>query len=106
MYEVTITARAERELKRLDRAVKNRVVKAVLELAADPRPAGCLKVKSEEGVRRIRVGDRRVGYHLDDPSREVTVIRSDTAASFTTNVRARPLYSILTANRGGLSPRM
>ena len=75
MYEVTITARAERELRRLDRGVKNRVVKAILELAANPRPAGCLKVKSEEGVWRIRVGDWRVGYQLDDSSREVTVIR-------------------------------
>jgi mRNA-degrading endonuclease RelE of RelBE toxin-antitoxin system len=38
MYEVTITARAERELRRLDRGVKNRAVKAILELAANPRP--------------------------------------------------------------------
>ena len=46
MYDVTITARAERELKRLDRSVKNRVVQAILDLSADPRPTGCLKVKS------------------------------------------------------------
>ena len=65
MYEVTITARAERELKRLDRSVKNRVVQAILALAANPRPAGCIKVKSEEGVWRVRVGDWRVGYQID-----------------------------------------
>jgi mRNA interferase RelE/StbE len=75
MYEVTITARAERELKRLDRSVKNRVVQAILDLSSGPRPAGCLKVKSEEGVWRIRVGDWRVGYQIDDASSEVTVIR-------------------------------
>jgi mRNA interferase RelE/StbE len=62
MYKVTITARAERELRRLDRGVKNRVVKAILELASTPRPPGCLKVKSEEGVWRIRIGDWRAGY--------------------------------------------
>ena len=75
MYDVTITARAERELKRLDRSVKNRVVQAILDLSSEPRPAGCLKVKSEEGVWRIRVGDWRIGYQIDDASSEVTVIR-------------------------------
>jgi mRNA interferase RelE/StbE len=75
MYNVTITARAERELRRLDRSTKNRVVTAVLGLSSTPRPAGCLKVKSEEGVWRIRVGDWRIGYQIDDTSSEVTIIR-------------------------------
>jgi mRNA interferase RelE/StbE len=75
MYSVTITSRAERELKRLDRPTKNRVVKAILDLASNPRPAGCLKVRSEEGVWRVRVGDWRVGYMIDDAASEVTVIR-------------------------------
>jgi mRNA interferase RelE/StbE len=75
MYNVTITSRAERELKRLDRTTKNRVVKVILELASNPRPAGCLKVRSEEGVWRIRAGDWRVGYTIDDAASDVTVIR-------------------------------
>jgi mRNA interferase RelE/StbE len=75
MYNVTITARAERELKRLDRTTKNRVVKAILDLSPNPRPAGCPKVKSEEGVWRIRVGDWRIGYQINDASSEVTIIR-------------------------------
>jgi mRNA interferase RelE/StbE len=75
MYNVTITSRAERELKRLDRTTKNRVVKAILELTSNPRPAGCLKVRSEEGVWRVRVGDWRIGYTIDDAASDVTVIR-------------------------------
>jgi mRNA interferase RelE/StbE len=75
MYSVTITARAERELKRLDRPTKNRIVTATLSLSSNPRPNGCLKVKSEEGVWRIRVGDWRIGYLIDDASSEVTIIR-------------------------------
>jgi mRNA interferase RelE/StbE len=75
MYNVTITSRAEKELKRFDRQTKNRVVKTILDLASNPRPAGCLKVRSEEGVWRIRVGDWRVGYMIDDAASEVTVIR-------------------------------
>lgn len=75
MYSVKITSRAEGELKRLDRPVKNRVVKAILALASDPRPPGCLKVKSAEGVWRIRVRDWRIGYEIDDGLHEVVVIR-------------------------------
>jgi mRNA interferase RelE/StbE len=75
MYSVTITSRAEGELKRLDRPVKNRVVTAILALASNPRPPGCLKVKSAEGVWRIRVGDWRIGYEIDDSLQEVVVIR-------------------------------
>jgi len=75
MYKVTITSRAERELRRLDRQAKNRVVKSILDLASNPRPSGCLKVRSEEGVWRIRTGDWRVGYMIDDAASEVAVIR-------------------------------
>jgi mRNA interferase RelE/StbE len=74
MYSVKITSRAESELKRLDRPVKNRVVTAILALASDPRPPGCLKVRSAEGVWRIRVGDWRIGYEIDDRLQEVVVI--------------------------------
>ncbi len=36
-------------------------------------PAGC--IKSEEGLWRVRIGNWRVGYEVDDGAREVTVIR-------------------------------
>ncbi|MGB9178976.1 MAG: type II toxin-antitoxin system RelE/ParE family toxin [Pyrinomonadaceae bacterium] len=75
MYNVTITSRAERELRRLDRTIKNRIATAILTLSSNPRPAGCLKVKSVEGVWRIRVGDWRIGYEIDDALQEVTIIR-------------------------------
>lgn len=75
MYSVKITSRAEGELKRLDRPVKNRVVTAIQALASDPRPPGCLKVRSAEGVWRIRVGDWRIGYEIDDSLQELIVIK-------------------------------
>lgn len=75
MYRVSITARAERDLKKLHREIKNRIARAVLALESNPRPPGCLKVQSEEGVWRIRVGDWRVGYAVDDVANEVVVVR-------------------------------
>ena len=75
MFKVSITSSAERDLKRLDRPIKNRIVSAILALASNPRPSGCLKIKSEEGAWRIRVGDWRVAYQIDDGGSEVIVFR-------------------------------
>jgi len=74
MYEVIITPHAERDLRRLDRSTKNRILPAALALADNPRPQGCVKVKSEEKLWRIRVGDWRVGYEIHDATRVVRII--------------------------------
>lgn len=74
MYEVVISSHAERELRRLDRSTKNRILPVALALAENPQPHGCLKVKAEERLWRIRVGDWRVGYEIDDAARVVRII--------------------------------
>ena len=74
MYSVVITSRAERELRRLDRPIKNRITSALFSLANEPRPPGCLKVKADPRLWRIRVGDWRIGYRINDQSQEVTII--------------------------------
>ena len=75
MYKISIAKRAEKDLKNLERSVKNRVITSISDLKDDPRPLGCRKIQSEEGVWRIRVGDWRIGYFIDDVSREINIIR-------------------------------
>jgi len=72
MYKISITKRAEKDLKNLERAAKNRVVTAISNLKNDLRPLGCRKIQSQAGVWRIRVGDWRVGYFIDDAKLEIT----------------------------------
>ena len=74
MYEVVITPHAEREVRRLDRPVKNRILSAVAALADNPRPPGSIKIKSEKNRWRIRVGDWRVGYEINDEARVVRIV--------------------------------
>jgi mRNA interferase RelE/StbE len=74
MYEVIITSHAERDLKRLDRSTKNRILPVALALADNPRPHGCLKVKTEKRLWRIRVGDWRIGYEVNDETHVVKII--------------------------------
>jgi mRNA interferase RelE/StbE len=74
-YSVLLTRPARKDLDRLDRQTLNRLAPQIDALASDPRPPGCLKVKSEPNLWRVRVGDYRIGYKIDDAAREVTVIR-------------------------------
>ena len=75
MYKISITHRAEKDLKKLDRNAKNRIVTTIMSLTAEPRPVGCRKILSEEGVWRIRIGDWRVGYKVNDKTFQITIIR-------------------------------
>jgi mRNA interferase RelE/StbE len=73
-YGVTFAKSARRELEALDRPVIARVFKRIEALAADPRPAGCRKLVGQGNLWRIRVGDYRVIYEVDDGKRVVDVI--------------------------------
>lgn len=75
MFKISITSRAEKDLKRLERQTKNRVASAISGLAGEPRPIGCRKIQSEEGVWRIRIGDWRIAYIIDVSKQEITIIR-------------------------------
>jgi len=72
-YTVFILRRAQKELSDLPGQDYPRVRDAIKGLAQNPRPAGCVKLTGREGW-RIRVGDYRVLYDIDDPQRRVTVV--------------------------------
>ena len=72
IYVVLITRRAQRELGGLPSGAYRRVKAAIAGLAADPRPPGCVKLTGLEGW-RIREGDYRVVYTINDDAHEVTV---------------------------------
>ncbi len=73
-YQILRTAAVDRSLARLPRPVQGRLAAAMRALAAEPCPRGCLPVKSRPGCLRIRVGDWRILYRVDDQSRTVLVI--------------------------------
>lgn len=73
-YSISLTPRASKEIRKLERQTLSRISTAIDGLAENPRPHGCVKVRTGEGLWRIRVGDWRIGYEIDDRTREVTVI--------------------------------
>jgi mRNA interferase RelE/StbE len=73
MYKVTILRRAQKELGAFPSEGYTRVRDAIGGLAEDPRPSGCLKLTGRDGW-RIRIGNYRVVYEIDDSAHLVTVL--------------------------------
>lgn len=71
--QLLILRRAQKELANLPLNDYERIRDAIRALASDARPPGCRKLVGREGW-RIRVGDYRVIYEIDDRQRTVTVL--------------------------------
>jgi len=74
-YRLTIKPSAAKELERLAEPVASRVEAKIAGLANDPRPAGVKKLKGDLALWRIRIGDYRVIYSIDDRTDIVDVVR-------------------------------
>ena len=70
-----IVRRAEKDLARIsNQATLRRLVRAIEALADNPRPAGAKKLRSATSIRRIRLGDWRVCYMIEDEQLIVLVL--------------------------------
>ena len=75
MYEVYLERAAERGLRRLPVETFHRIVPRIRALAENPGPPGCRKLTGSENDWRIRVGDYRVIYEIDEGEKAVRVFR-------------------------------
>ncbi len=68
--------RVERDLKKIkDRAVLRRIAGAIDGLAANPRPPGAKALRGDSSILRIRIGDYRIFYTVEDAVLLVLVVR-------------------------------
>jgi mRNA interferase RelE/StbE len=75
VYEVYLERAAERDLRRLPADVFRRIIPRLQALGENPRPTGCRKISGSESDWRLRVGDYRTVYEIDDEARTVRVFR-------------------------------
>jgi len=73
-WKVLIHRRAEKRLKRLHGKILTRIRTAISELANEPRPTGSKKLVGHENFYRIRVGDWRIIYVIEDDKLIVLVL--------------------------------
>ena len=72
-YTVFILRRAQKELAKLPVEAYERLKEAIVNLGEEPRPMWSQKLTGREGW-RIRVGDYKVIYEIDDVERIVTLL--------------------------------
>ncbi len=72
-YAVVLKRTAEKELDALPRRIHDKVVDQLLSLKTSPRPVAAKKLHGREGY-RIRVGDYRILYVIDDAERTVEIV--------------------------------
>ena len=76
-YTVQLKPAAERDLKRIkDRSVLRRIAGAIDALAANPRPPGARALRAVPSILRLRVGDYRILYTIEDAALLVLVVRA------------------------------
>jgi len=73
-YAVSIPKAVGKEINALAGSARENVLKAISHLESAPRPPGCVKLQGRDGW-RIRVGDYRVIYDIQDEQLIVLLIR-------------------------------
>lgn len=74
-YSLEIKQSAQKELDALDDTQFARIDRKILLLANNPRPAGCKKLSGYSDLWRIRAGDWRILYFIDDKTNLVRITR-------------------------------
>lgn len=74
-YSVEFRPSAEKSLDKLDGRSRARILRRIIALAVDPRPPGVKALTGERGLWRIRIGDYRVVYEINDTKLLVLVVR-------------------------------
>ena len=72
-YAITFARSARKELEKLDASLVNRILSRIEGLSETPRPPGCRKLVGQDRLWRIRVGDYRVIYTIDDETQSVDI---------------------------------
>ena len=75
MYALFIRRSAERDLRKLSQVILWRVNEKILALCHNPRPPGVRKLVGALEGWRLRVGDYRILYQVDDDAQTVTIVR-------------------------------
>ena len=72
-WQVILLREPKKILARVPADLRRRLLAALHELAVDPRPAGCKKLKTADPLYRIRVEDWRITYAIEDDNLIVLV---------------------------------
>lgn len=73
-YQVNLPKTVQKQLNSLPQELKQRILKTLVHLQEEPRAVNSLQMKGGQGF-RLRVGDYRVLYDIDDISQIINMRR-------------------------------
>jgi mRNA interferase RelE/StbE len=73
-YSIVFARSARKELESLSAKLVQRIFPTIEALAKEPRPKGCRKLTAENNLWRLRVGDYRVLYTIDDDKQAIDIV--------------------------------
>lgn len=74
MYKIEVRDTARKQILKIPPPHFQRIKVCINDLEQNPRPAGAIKLKGETGY-RVRVGDYRILYEIDDAAQLVIIYR-------------------------------
>ena len=74
-YTIEVAPAAERQLAALPKPIQTQIVRRIDKLAGDPRPHGVEKITGEDDLYRVRSGDYRILYTINDQELLVLVVK-------------------------------
>lgn len=74
-YSIEVAPAAGRQIRKLDRAIQKWILDRIEKLEDAPRPSDASKLQSPEDLYRIRVGDYRIIYQIEDDRLVVLIVR-------------------------------
>ena len=74
-YEILIQPAAQRQLKKLSQSAQKDLVALIEKLSEEPRPLGCKKLKGRHNQYRLRLGDYRIIYSIEEMALTIRVIK-------------------------------
>jgi mRNA interferase RelE/StbE len=74
-YKIEISSSAEKALKKIPRKDLIKVIETIQKLGIDPKPLGCRKLSGEEDVYRVRQGNYRIIYEVEDKKLLILVLK-------------------------------
>lgn len=72
-YNIIIKPCANKALLKLPKSIQTRILNALQHLAYNPRPPGVLKLQASFDLYRIRIGDYRVIYSIDEQQIQILI---------------------------------
>ena len=76
-YKIIFSPKAERQLDKIDQEHRIRILRRIVALEENPRPHGCIKLRGFYRLYRIREGEFRIIFEIDDDGLTVMIAKID-----------------------------